>query len=134
MDAGDGARGERPELDLGSGPGLAAGPHRTSPHTTGVRTPAGTRLTLRIGCAKKEKDRKCSWHGRSQSAGSCHAEPPVQPREPTVQLKFATARGWGKGEGGEDEGGAEPAAAGGCPVVNVREVRVCPRFLSMKPC
>ena len=45
-------------------------------------------------------------------------------------------RGWAKGghcrEGGgaEGEGGAEPAAAGGCPVVNVREVTVSPRVIS----
>ena len=52
VDAGDGARGVRPALYLGSGLGLGAGPHRTSPHTTRERTPGGKGLTFDQPCAR----------------------------------------------------------------------------------
>ena len=58
-------RGVRPALYLGSGPGLHVTPHYRRAYRE--RTPGW--LTLRIGCAKREKDRQCicSLQGRSSS-------------------------------------------------------------------
>ena len=68
VDAGDG-----PVLYLGSGPGLGAGPHRTSPHTTRERDTGGARLTLRIRLCeirfKRNPLMQPHAYGKGRSAG-----------------------------------------------------------------